>query len=887
MSFLVLGVMLLVSTAVSIGAQMLINNRNNGGTGSSSSESSGFSDDAIPTVENGSIMNVVFGTRVITDPMIVYSGNYDTIDEGSKEDGYVIHYLLDAHLICCLGRADSINRIYSDSKLAWSPSIDQKPLKNFEFWGGGSISSEAYISSTGFRFPAYLDVANIRGYLGKTSGYDYEGLQYFDKHMSETDSTRMHYLLAEDFGVHARESYLDNEVIEEIIESGSYKTNYNDYKIACVAMTLLFLVGGNNDKIRNRILTVMNEHSFDKSMNFGFIRTTYGVTTLHTKHGGAATFVYAIRPDVLTAEVPLDYYASLLFHYPEKTHANPTTAVYGYRLVSVVGQTKTRAAIYNNGAYKSKYGNYLGLIGLDGNGVTENSKFEIIQADFYGGRRSGGHLFSNIFAMFGDRDDNFTMFKSAAKYRNRVLYANSPVGDFRDFTSEMLGYTGLYFSDTVVGTSPTMRKLSVELTRIKRKLTNEEQWYPEKVTVLGNCMNPVHIIREILTSQHPKFGIGVLESQINDNNFKEVADLLYEENIGLSYVLTNNFTAEELLNDIFEVINGLLRRNIQTGLYEIVLHRADSKVNKHTIENEDFIEFVEVSYNENNNVNTVIIEYWDYALNKTNKLYFTVERDGFYTQIEKTTKLEGCTNQNLAETVGNRKLREYIAKPTMIKIKVLHLTNNNYNLGDKLTLKIHNLDYKLVSNDYIITDVEYAEDMSYVVLHCIENIFEDYSIDEVIENLNVEQPIKTLAVKYEDLVDPIILNIGNKLVVLINDYKETLGDNLTCYFGEKDITLHKARVTAITSLSEEDVENIPTTVFSNLTRGITHLYHLESGEIIDVSGIEIIRGVNDTTISSINSGDVLIGFNLNSFVEHDGLEKDLYLPYRVGKITYV
>ena len=85
--------------------------------------------------------------------------------------------------------------------------------------------------------------------------------------------------------------------------------------------------------------------------------------------------------------------------------------------------------------------------------------------------------------------------------------------------------------------------------------------------------NPAHAIREAITSK--VWGLGKDESVIDDNNFKDVADTLYAEKIGISYVFESDSKVTDFIEEVMKIIGGTLRIDRSTGLVQIKLFRDD------------------------------------------------------------------------------------------------------------------------------------------------------------------------------------------------------------------------------------------------------------------------------------------------------------------------
>lgn len=84
-------------------------------------------------------------------------------------------------------------------------------------------------------------------------------------------------------------------------------------------------------------------------------------------------------------------------------------------------------------------------------------------------------------------------------------------------------------------------------------------------------INPIHKIREILTDDT---AMNKPEFEVNDTNFKKAADVLFDEELGISWAVTEK-SCLEAINELCGHIEAGVRVNRQTGLYEMVLFRDD------------------------------------------------------------------------------------------------------------------------------------------------------------------------------------------------------------------------------------------------------------------------------------------------------------------------
>lgn len=104
---------------------------------------------------------------------------------------------------------------------------------------------------------------------------------------------------------------------------------------------------------------------------------------------------------------------------------------------------------------------------------------------------------------------------------------------------------------------------------ISYKITPLEANFP-RLSVSGD-INPIHKIREILTDDT---AMNKPESDVNDDNFRKAADVVFKENMGISWSVTEK-SCMEAINELCGHVEAGVRVNRQTGLYEMVLFRDD------------------------------------------------------------------------------------------------------------------------------------------------------------------------------------------------------------------------------------------------------------------------------------------------------------------------
>ncbi len=171
-------------------------------------------------------------------------------------------------------------------------------------------------------------------------------------------------------------------------------------------------------------------------------------------------------------------------------------------------------------------------------------------------------------------------------------------------------------------------------------------------------INPIHKIREILTDYT---AMGKPESEINDENFRFMADRLYKERLGISWCIQQK-SCKEALEELEYHIEGGVRINRQTGLYEVILFRDD------LLDLDDALHFDESNIksfqpdiiNAEDQINAVNVSFYDRENIKDSS--FSLSDVGSFHTIDhenaEDLKFPYFMNRRNAEMVANWKLKQ-------------------------------------------------------------------------------------------------------------------------------------------------------------------------------------------------------------------------------------
>lgn len=171
-------------------------------------------------------------------------------------------------------------------------------------------------------------------------------------------------------------------------------------------------------------------------------------------------------------------------------------------------------------------------------------------------------------------------------------------------------------------------------------------------------INPIHKIREILTDYT---AMGKPESDVNDQNFRAMADRIYDEGLGISWCIQQK-SCKEALEELEYHIEGGVRINRQTGLYEVILFRDD------LLDLDDALHFDESNIksfqpdiiNAEDQINAVNVSFYDRENIKDSS--FSLSDVGSFHTIDhenaEDLKFPYFMNRENAEKVANWKLKQ-------------------------------------------------------------------------------------------------------------------------------------------------------------------------------------------------------------------------------------
>lgn len=434
--------------------------------------------------------------------------------------------------------------------------------------------------------------------------------------------------------------------------------------------------------------------------------------------------------------------------------------------------------------------------------------------------------------------------------------------------------------------------------------------------------NPAHAIREAITSK--VWGLGKDESVIDDANFRAVADTLYNEKIGISFVFESDDKVTDFITDVLKVVGGTLRIDRATGLVQIKLFRADYNPDELlTFDTSNVLSIADVKRTALSEcVNQVTVKYKNY---KTGEDASIVYQDLALMQaqgemINADFEYPYVYFPQVADKLAQRDLYETSSQFFSCTLTV-GLAGRFLNLGDCIKLNfphlgIDNLVFRILKITYGGSSsneikLEIVQDKFYMPnsMGYVEPIDSkpDTPLPSTIEYAKTIELPYYILYKFGEDIDSLMDRTGNdgsKIGMFISSYNTVKLDGADQYFsaddgltwtsiGHTDKSNFVASCVTMTSLDYLDTSFVYSreSEISKLNNGYVGLIDNEIIAVGEVDAqnntISIARGLFDTVPQKHDIGAVVFFFqmsdknlyNINDFVSG---EYQFRFPYTVG-----
>jgi len=278
--------------------------------------------------------------------------------------------------------------------------------------------------------------------------------------------------------------------------------------------------------------------------------------------------------------------------------------------------------------------------------ISANQTLTIDQEEVFGGMDREGGLKGEIDLMFGTPSQAINEYLAA--WRGELVPA------YR-------GLFSLVLKDFYIGNSSYLKPWSFVMKRTTKGWDGGTIWYSAKAQI-GEDMNPAHIIYECLVSE--SWGMAYPSDMIDEVSFKAVADALYTEGFGLSFLwYSGSNSIDEFISDVCRHIGGSLYMDVRTGLFTLRLFRDDYAVEDLAVLNEDNLRAVDSFARQlaGDAVNQVSVSYIDPDSGEQAMVTVHDQASISLQGAINPTVLQfwGIRNRSLANKVASRELRTY------------------------------------------------------------------------------------------------------------------------------------------------------------------------------------------------------------------------------------
>lgn len=270
-------------------------------------------------------------------------------------------------------------------------------------------------------------------------------------------------------------------------------------------------------------------------------------------------------------------------------------------------------------------------------------------------------------------------------------------------------FSHLVWKGGYIGNNNSLSPWSFEVKRII-----DPSWaYINKSDINGSC-NPISIIYDLLTDKF--YGLGLSDTKINLTNFRDIHEQIFNENIGVSFLINDSKTVQDILEDIFKVIDGQLNINFNTGKLEIKLNRQVLPAPENTFNEDNIIKLDNYSRGSLTSlINEVKIRWTDINDNFKPKLAQFQNQGSFFEKDRSDITIIDYPMVNNATVAQQIAVREAIPLTTPLLKCDITVNRKAYNLkpGDviylswkklgieSIIMRILEIDYGTLKNSQI------------------------------------------------------------------------------------------------------------------------------------------------------------------------------------------
>ena len=332
-----------------------------------------------------------------------------------------------------------------------------------------------------------------------------------------------------------------------------------------------------------------------------------------------------------------------------------------------------------------------------------NTTISIDKPDLFGGRKKEGGVVGDVDFMFGEDS------QTANSYLVSQLGAAMP---------GFLGVVSLVLNKVYL----TAMSQYPKPWRTRVRCIPQSSFNPTKANI-GGAANPVNMILDLIIGDH--IGAGLSMDDVDVTSMTESSDTLFDELFGMSWIINGQNSAQSLIQDIMNYIDGIFYTDNRDGKFHLKLIRNDYDPETLPIFDESNIisvdEFERASYAEL--INEVIVTYTPQGSDETDAVSVQ-DLAGIQTQggvISQTYDFPAINNAELASRVGLRMLEQKSIPRSAVKITV---NRQGFGLSVGDVFKFSNIKLGIASSIFRLVGIDYGDYNDGVIeLISIEDVF--------------------------------------------------------------------------------------------------------------------------------------------------------------------
>lgn len=194
--------------------------------------------------------------------------------------------------------------------------------------------------------------------------------------------------------------------------------------------------------------------------------------------------------------------------------------------------------------------------------VTANERLYLFAPDVFGGKDREGGIMGALDVMFGARDQAPNDYLASVTGQPQPGYRGT--------------FTAVFRGGMVGAMNPYLKAWEWRVRRTTAGWQGDP-WYPERCEIdVGSgvlCMNPAHIIYQVLTDTED--GMGYPPATLDEATFRDAADLFHMEGLGLFLKWMRSDKIEAFVQQVLDHCNAVLVQNPTTALFELIPLRDD------------------------------------------------------------------------------------------------------------------------------------------------------------------------------------------------------------------------------------------------------------------------------------------------------------------------